>query len=618
MLRRLSRLLALSAVPLLIGCSTESEPSGPAVCKRVVDNWTVGEIIDTEGCGVLARVNAENTPWGGPFYVLRVEGTHYEMGYQHGRLLGPRLLEIWWTYMESMAAEAGMGSAYVLDGLVGGMMDSVWNEWYGPNTPQMFHEELQGFADGMKAAKIEYGSSDESLIKLPRRVITLIDLAMSSQLNFDELGALDQFMETGYTEALLAYYSGLEAKTNAHTSAIDPELRGFAKSVGLSGTPLLQCSYFAAWGDRTDDGGLYMTRNMDFSADTGIWTNAAMAVYVPDDGVPYASISWLGATLGVLAGINREGIAVGAVGSESPFERLNTEPALLRAREALERSANLADATPYFMNGIDDGLIRAPTIGFNALVSWGDPRNDGADAQAVVIESNGLETGIFHHRNDCSVDASLVRYDLAGEPTVWTAAQNPDMVNSEADAKEIDANGNVRFFEVDGAGDYVKDENGAYVEVATGGQPMQTGYPTDCALYRGDEAMAYGVRVHQAAANGPARDDSGLMTESGSWQRRYWPMYQMTKAYEDGTAMMWEGEELIADNGGEQVKIGLDQTELVSRTAAMSSNVWDVVFDCTDLVIRVTYESGTGDDWVRAGDQPGFYEVDLRKVFLTE
>jgi hypothetical protein len=45
----------------------------------------------------------------------------------------------------------------------------------------------------------------------------------------------------------------------------------------------------------------------------------------------------------------------------------------------------------------------------------------------------------------CSVDASLVRYDLAGEPTVWTAAQNPDMVNSEADAKESDANGNVRL-----------------------------------------------------------------------------------------------------------------------------------------------------------------------------
>jgi hypothetical protein len=621
--RRPHLIALLAATSLTLACPGKpdtADTTSPEACTAPVDTWTVGEIIDTEGCGILALIPDTETPWGGPFYVLRVEGSHYEMGYQHGRMVGPYLLDLWWTYMDSLAEEAGLGSAETMDTVLGGMMDTVWETWYGPNTPTIYHEEIQGFADGMLAAGLEYGDGDEDLIKMPQRIITLIDLAMSSQLNFDDLGGLAGYISSGYTDALLAYYDG-----SADSMSIDPQaaeiqdaLLGSADPLHVWDGPLLQCSYFAAWGDRTDDGGQYMTRNMDFSADTGIWTNAAVAVYVPDDGVPYASISWLGANLGILAGISREGIAVSAVGAESPFERIATEPALLRARDALEHSTSLDDAMPFLMNDVDDGINRAPTIGYNALVSWGDPRNDGADAQAVILESNGLETGIFHHHNDCTVTESLIRYDLDGVATVWTHADDPEIVNTEADAKEIDGEGNVRLFQVDEHGDYVLDENNDYIEVETDGQPIRTGYPLPCALYRGDEAMAYGVRIHQAAANGPMRDNPGLMIESGSYTGRYQPMYLMTMAYEQGTAMEWDGGELIPDNSGEQVKIGMDQTELISRTAAMNSNVWDVVYDTTDLAIRVSYEGGTGESWVRASEQPSFLEIDLNAVFLTE
>ncbi len=616
-------LVLLAASSLSIACpgnpdSGDTQPT--QACTAPVDTWTVGEIIDTEGCGVLALIPDTETPWGGPFYILRVEGSHYEMGYQHGRMVGPYLLDLWWTYMDSLAEEAGLGSAETMDTVLGGMMDTVWETWYGPNTPAIYHEEIQGFADGMEAGGFEYGDGDEDLIKLPRRIITLIDLAMSSELNFDDLGGLAGYISSGYTDALLDYY---DADTS--NMSIDPQaweiqdvLMGSADPLHVHEGPLLQCSYFSAWGDRTDDGGQYMTRNMDFSEDTGIWTNAAMAVYVPDDGVPYASISWLGANLGILAGMSQEGIAVSAVGAESPFERIATEPALLRARDALEHSSSLADALPYLMNDVGDGINRSPTIGYNALISWGDPRNDGADAQAVIMESNGLEAGIFHHHNDCTVTESLIRYDLDGNATMWTHADDPEVVNTEADAKEIDGDAEVRLFEVDAHGEYVRDAHGNHIEVETGGQPIQTGYPLPCALYRGDEAMAYGVRIHQSAANGPMRDNPGLMINSSSWSKRYWPMYQMTQAYEQGTALEWNGAPLIPDNGGEQVKIGMDQTELISRTAAMDSNVWDVVYDTTDLAIRVSYEGGTGDDWVRASDQPSFLEIDLTAVFLTE
>ena len=168
-------------------------------------------------------------------------------------------------------------------------------------------------------------------------------------------------------------------------------------------------------------------------------------------------------------------------------------------------------------------------------------------------------------------------------------------------------------------GDYVLDAHGNYIEVEKGGQPIQTGYPEPCALYRGDEAMAYGVRIHQAAAHGPmGGDGSGLMIDSGTYEGRYWPMRQMTVAYAEGSEFTWNDEVVIPDSGGAQVPIGLDEAEAISRVAAMSSNVWDVVYDTTDLVIRVSYESGTGDDWIPASEQPPFLEIDLQELFLTD
>ncbi|MBT3222338.1 MAG: hypothetical protein HN348_24965 [Proteobacteria bacterium] len=468
--------------------------------------------------------------------------------------------------------------------------------------PQIFFDEFDGVADGMEDADVEY---HDDLVKVPIRLITLIDLAMSSQLDFGDLGGLTAFLQTGYTEAILDYY-GMGDRRDGEDSEYE------------TSPPLLQCSYYAAWGDRTVDGGLYMTRNMDFTEDTGIYTYAMITAFVPDEGVPYASISWLGATLGVLAGINEEGLAISAVGSESPYERLTTEPALFRAREALEFSSDVDDAMPYLLNNISDGINRAPTIGYNALLSWGDPREGGADAQSVILESNGLETGVFHHNNDCTVEPSLVRYDYDGIATVWTPTDHPDEVNFEADAKEIDGEGKVRLFAHDGQGNLLTNQEGKYYEDPTNGIPIQTGYPEDCALYRGDEAMAYGVRIHQKASNGPMRGDGRLMVDSGSWRGRYWPMREMTIAYAEGTAFEWEDEEVIPDNSGQQVLIGLDEAEAISRVAAMDSNVWDVVYDTTNLKVRLSYESGAGDNWMPAHEQPPFLEIDLKKLFLTD
>ena len=582
-----------------------------------VANWVLGEIVDTEGPGVLATMDA---PWGEDLWLIRVEGSHYEMGYQYGRLFAPHIEELWWTYMGVIGEEMGEVPAEEADLILGGVLDLAW-EHFEPNVPDSFLDEFAGVADGLVAGGVEYGEGPEDVAKIPIRIVTLIDLAMSSQLDFENIGGFFSFLQDGYSARLLEYY-GMDAATGEPPEDIEELMTAFEAWGEMQGDdkfkgPMLNCSYFAAWGDRTVDGGLYMTRNMDFTTDSGLNKHGSVAVFVPDDGVAHASISWIGANFGVLAGISEAGIAVSAVGASSPFERARTEPQILKAREALGSAVDLETAMPFMSNTVADGIVRAPTIGYNALVSWGDPEGGGANAQSAILETNGLEIGVFHHHTDCSVEESLVQFDHAGDVAfTWTPDDHPEWVNREADAREIDGEGNVRHFMHDGT-DFVMD-GGNYIEVAgpDEGQPLQTGYPLDCAIYRGDEAMNYGVRIHQTAANGPANGGTGVMVHSGSYEERYWPMREMTMAYAGGTAYSWEGEEVIPDHGGTPVLVGLDEAEAISRVAAMDSNVYNVVYDTTNLVIRLSYESGSGDTWLPASEQPPFLEIDLHDLFL--
>lgn len=599
---------ALALVGLLASCNktedTVDTEAGPP-------DWRIGEVVDTEGRAVLAKTPGT---WGEDLWILRLEGTHYEMGYQHGRLVGPMLADLWWTYMGALGAEMGVDDAEAVDELLGNLLDSAW-VWYGPNTPPEFHEELQGMADGMAAAGVEYGEGDEDLVLIPQRLITLIDLAMSSQLDPNDLGGVAGFLQTGYSDALAERYGVARQPVRPDLEDTLRALQALGATGNLLG-PNLNCSFYAAWGDRTADGGMIATRNMDFTSDSGLSKYAMVTVFVPDDGVPYASISWLGVTTGILAGISAEGLTVSAVGASSPYERIATEPAVFRAREALENATTLDEALPYLYNEVGDDITRAPTIGYNALLTWGDPHNSGADAQAVILESNGLSTGVYHHHNDCSVTAELLRYDAAGTPTHLTPETDPDLVNAEADAKEIDDQAQVRLFQHDGT-DFVLDGDGHYIEDPSG-QPIQTGYVNACSLYRGDEALQYGVRQHQKACNGPVNGGDRLMIDGGSYKYRYTPMRLMTEAYAAGSSFTWEDELIIPDSGGTQVPIGLDEGEAISRVAAMSSNVYAVVYDATNMKIRVSYESGTGDDWVSAAEQPAFLELDLDDLFLLD
>ncbi len=624
--------LLLAGLLLAVGCPDDGDDDDTTAADDddatadddddAAAGWVLGEIVDTEGAGILARMDG---PWGDDLWIVRVEGTEYEMGYQYGRLQGQMMLDLWWTFIGEIGAELGASDPEDADFLVGSMLDKAWGQ-FEPFTDPAQLEMVEGIAQGMEDAGCEYGEDDVTVTNFVHRMLAMAEFAISSHMSGDDIIGLTHLLDSGYSDELLDYY---DAEAAAFTHALPGDdgdalatawdLLSDPEPFESDGDPILNCSTYAAWGERTDGGALLGTRNMDFSSDTGIGAFANLAAFVPDDGVPWVSISWVGMTLGGLAAVNQQGVGLGHAQASSPMERLATECGVLKASRLLQHATDLDSAL--------DIMQSAPTMGVTGMISWGDPLNAGAGAEAAAFEQNGISFAVHRNRHDCSVESSLYRYDLDGAvDAIYTHDEHPELANLEADAREIDGDANVRYFSCTDPcatlDDLVLDE-GEYVELpgpAEGVMPIQTGYPLDCAVYRGDSAFSYGVRMHQSASRGPMDGDgTGLMIEGGAYRDRYYPQMEMTEAYAAGVAYTWDDVEVIADNGGQATPLTLDQVEQISRVAGMpSSNVWNVVFDATHLVTRLSYESGTGDTWTAAKYQPEYLEIDLADVFLTD
>jgi len=169
------------------------------------------------------------------------------------------------------------------------------------------------------------------------------------------------------------------------------ELRGLSEGSGVALKELWRvhavpdrtyaCSGFMAWGKATASGQLIHTRNLDWNIHVGIQRRAAVFVVRPAGKQAFVSAGWAG-FVGVLTGVNEQGISIGQIGAETVDVSWRGLPMAFLMRQVLEDSAGLDDAV---------GLItQAPrTVGVNYLV---------ADAQAkrgVAIETTRRLSALF-------------------------------------------------------------------------------------------------------------------------------------------------------------------------------------------------------------------------------
>ncbi len=587
-------LLFVAALPVGgMGCGDDS-PKPPA--------WNVGEVLAFKGKGVLAEVQA---PYG-PVKILRVQGTHYEMGYQYGYLMAEYLHEAWDTvFLPLLGEEFDMDPDLAID-LFNGLADQAWNHVL-PYMPQDFLDEIDGAVEGARDA----GDPDpEFLGDMLRRTMMLLDTSQADAFGSD-IGPMTRFFTKGYSEGYAEFFQIAAADVDRESMEQQLAMDGIYapkpyrdRVMHLFGVPT--CSFFAVWGDHTEDGGQLASRVLDFTADIGLGTIPLITVFVPDGGAAHISVGYVG-MLSLLAGMNEYGVAISAVGSSSSLDRLKTESISAKAREVLEDAHNLDDGLPLLTGSAEDGTVRAPSVGTVAMLAWGDPEHAGAGAEAGATEFNGVYASLYRYgpAPTCGEESTLYEFDQAGDlAATYTHADDPMKANLEEDTYEIDGDGNIRTFLVDANQEFVYDATSGLLIDDPDGEPYRIGYPIPCAMYRADTAFNYMVRRYQTASNGPARDrDNTLAHLSGAYRNRYISQYHSIQAVRDGSAFEWEGVEVFPDNGGVERKIDVDTAlDLIWVAADDNDNTFSVLYDTTNLVLYVAYESGTGESWTPAQD----------------
>ncbi len=129
------------------------------------------------------------------------------------------------------------------------------------------------------------------------------------------------------------------------------------------------CTFFAAWGDATEDGKLHQIRALDYEMRAGIQDEPALIVCKPKGRNAFVQVGWLG-FIGVISGMSAEKIALSEIGEHfsDDVETLAGEPMPFIMRRALEDADTLDEAveifktahrTSSFLYCVGDGKIPA-------------------------------------------------------------------------------------------------------------------------------------------------------------------------------------------------------------------------------------------------------------------
>jgi len=272
----------------------------------------------------------------------------------------------------------------------------------------------------------------------------------------DEIQQLAPAVVAGFKQELKVTDETLDlawATTAGYTDArVQQQLVGLAEGSGqpvrliqhIHCLPLLMpysCSSIAAWGDSTEDGHLYQTRNLDWSLKAGAHEFPVLVVYLPTEGHAHVTPSFAG-FIGAHCGMNAVGIVLSEIGDASAKEMPYNLHAphftawfrtLLYDADSLGETLELFRRVPptkryHFVFG--DGRadkkavkIRAATGGGRArpeIAVWGD--NDPTDELAPKV----LSCAIYHDEGrGVFPNLQAQRGKLNGEKLIALANQIP-------------------------------------------------------------------------------------------------------------------------------------------------------------------------------------------------
>ncbi|MBT7497330.1 hypothetical protein HN662_03305, partial [Candidatus Woesearchaeota archaeon] len=200
-------------------------------------------IDDEERTLAKASIWRSNDPIVNNIAVLRVKGTHYEMGFQHGRLLETEVNSFYNSMLKLAIAYVGREGLYEAYHIM------------EPFIPSCYKEEMLGLAQGA-------------------------NLPLSS-VHFAHV-----------VPALTEYYHRTQFARGLFYRR--PEQRDFVSQT---------CSFVTAWGDATVNGNMISLRNLDWLRFLNVQKTPTVTVYEYADGTSVANFGFAG-FIGSITGMN--------------------------------------------------------------------------------------------------------------------------------------------------------------------------------------------------------------------------------------------------------------------------------------------------------------------------
>ena len=149
---------------------------------------------------------------------------------------------------------------------------------------------------------------------------------------------------------------------------------------------LVGCTSFAVWGRESADSSLLMARNFDFYMDEEFAKNKLVLFEKPDSGYAYVSVTWPG-MLGVVSGMNTQGLAVSINASKLEVPSSSATPISILVKSILQYASNIEEAETIASS-------------FKTFVCESILVGSANDGRAVIIEKTPSAMGIYSPEGD--------------------------------------------------------------------------------------------------------------------------------------------------------------------------------------------------------------------------
>ncbi|HEY6143024.1 MAG TPA: C45 family peptidase [Flavobacterium sp.] len=153
----------------------------------------------------------------------------------------------------------------------------------------------------------------------------------------------------------------------------------------LQDLALVECSSFAAWGEKSEDGNLILGRNLDFYAGDDFAKDKIVSFINPKEGHPFMMVTWAG-MIGVVSGMNMEGLTVTINAGKSDIPLIAKTPISILTREILQYASTIDEAI---------AIAKKRKVFVSESIMVGSA-NDG---KAVIIEVAPKGFGVYEVPN---------------------------------------------------------------------------------------------------------------------------------------------------------------------------------------------------------------------------